>query len=561
MDSKTLTPGKQHSSSHYSINHLNTDSLNSIFRLQQAIGNQAVQRIIRSNNSAEGFNYAKISILQPKLKVSQPGDEYEQEADRIAEQVMRSHDMGSSVLALSSKDEQGISRKCAACQIIQEKEDIINRKPSNLSANLQATDETVNGIINNRSSGRTPLDIGTKGFMESRFGYNFSNVKIHADETAARSANSVNALAYTVGDDIVFGEGQYQPHTLDGRRLLAHELTHVIQQKESNATSALGSSVVLRQTDAGVSVASNIGQQATRPASRSVIQALQTADPVAGVGDYPQAFRILNGLAMFDMLATLDELKSLSYFDLLAANILQATGVNQSRILIAMRAAEEKINNITTNRFAEKYQELFTALPIEQQSDINTFLQPLQAPVMQAAPAKKTVTVNHTKLHGSTGSIDTAISFANTKVYNQADVEIKKGKEEPLDEPKSKATIGDDLILDEYTDGTKPTTEEKALFKINQTAGAITAYYVKALSAGSTGESFIPSWGVGFVGVVIGNSGIDQTFSHELGHMLLNSGCHVVPDATYLMHPTVGAGKTKLTPDQITKIKSSPYVK
>ena len=69
--------------------------------------------------------------------------------------------------------------------------------------------------------------------MKSRFDYDFSKVKIHTDETAVRSANSVKARAYTVGSDIIFGKGQYQPGTLQGRRLLAHELAHVVQQSKS----------------------------------------------------------------------------------------------------------------------------------------------------------------------------------------------------------------------------------------------------------------------------------------------------------------------------------------
>ena len=69
--------------------------------------------------------------------------------------------------------------------------------------------------------------------MESRFGYDFSSVRIHTGEMRCQSANSVNALAYAVGNDIVFGEGQYQPNSLQGSRLLAHELTHVMQQKSS----------------------------------------------------------------------------------------------------------------------------------------------------------------------------------------------------------------------------------------------------------------------------------------------------------------------------------------
>src|SRR5215207_8750406 len=73
--------------------------------------------------------------------------------------------------------------------------------------------------------------------MESRFGHDFSKVRIHTGEIAARSANSVNAIAYTIGDDIVFEQGQYQPYTSKGRRLLAHELTHVVQQSNNNTAS------------------------------------------------------------------------------------------------------------------------------------------------------------------------------------------------------------------------------------------------------------------------------------------------------------------------------------
>jgi hypothetical protein len=67
--------------------------------------------------------------------------------------------------------------------------------------------------------------------MEPRFGYDFSHVRVHTDDQAAESANAVNAVAYTVGYDVVFGLGRYAPMTSDGRRLLAHELTHVIQQR------------------------------------------------------------------------------------------------------------------------------------------------------------------------------------------------------------------------------------------------------------------------------------------------------------------------------------------
>src|SRR5207244_11233244 len=75
-----------------------------------------------------------------------------------------------------------------------------------------------------------PLDESTRAFMEPRFGHDFSRVRVHTDSQAAESARAVNALAYTVGPDIVLGADQYKPGTLAGRRLLAHELTHVLQQ-------------------------------------------------------------------------------------------------------------------------------------------------------------------------------------------------------------------------------------------------------------------------------------------------------------------------------------------
>jgi Domain of unknown function (DUF4157) len=81
-----------------------------------------------------------------------------------------------------------------------------------------------------RSPGQS-LDPKTRTFMEPRFGHDFSRVRIHSDAPAAESARAVNALAYTVGPNVVFGAGQYQPATLGGKQLLAHELTHVIQQQ------------------------------------------------------------------------------------------------------------------------------------------------------------------------------------------------------------------------------------------------------------------------------------------------------------------------------------------
>jgi hypothetical protein len=88
----------------------------------------------------------------------------------------------------------------------------------------------------------TPLDATTRGFMESRLGHSFGRVRIHDDALAAEATQAVNANAYTVGHDIVFASGRYQPGTAQGRRLLAHELAHVVQQA-GNPTAGSGLSI------------------------------------------------------------------------------------------------------------------------------------------------------------------------------------------------------------------------------------------------------------------------------------------------------------------------------
>jgi Domain of unknown function (DUF4157) len=198
---------------------------------------QDISRSIRSVSSMNNNN----SLFQPKLRIGQPGDVYEQEADRVAEKVMAMSSMPFSSSAVPSIGDrskakgQAIDKKCTACEMKGQQENIeISRRPSSAS-NLEASDQVSNEIIDNaRSNSGSPLDANTKEFMESRFGgaYDFSNVRIHTDEAAAKSSNSVNALAYTVGSDIIFGEGQYHPYTYEGRRLLAHELTHVVQQQQ-----------------------------------------------------------------------------------------------------------------------------------------------------------------------------------------------------------------------------------------------------------------------------------------------------------------------------------------
>ena len=177
------------------------------------------------------------------MAISQPGDAFEQEADRVAEAVVSG--------SFASSNMQGaappVQRKCGcggsspgACEECQQREEEMPAGPViQRHAAGESGGAVHNGVAGNnvppvvhealRSSG-SPLDTSVRPMMESRFGRDFGDVRVHTDSVAAKSAQAVNALAYTAGNDVVFAPGQYQPHSLEGERLLAHELTHTLQQ-------------------------------------------------------------------------------------------------------------------------------------------------------------------------------------------------------------------------------------------------------------------------------------------------------------------------------------------
>jgi hypothetical protein len=123
------------------------------------------------------------------------------------------------------------SGECAECA---KKKDTLQRK-----AGHQTSATEVPTIVREvlAAPGR-PLDVPTRAFMEPLFGHDFSRIRVHTDARAAESAREVSALAYTVGQDVVFGAGQYSPETERGSWLLAHELTHTVQQRSSGVSTA-----------------------------------------------------------------------------------------------------------------------------------------------------------------------------------------------------------------------------------------------------------------------------------------------------------------------------------
>jgi hypothetical protein len=193
--------------------------------------------------------------LQCKLEIGAVNDPLEAEADRVADQVMRMPD-GEVSLAASPR----ISRKCQECEeeekhrgtVFTKREGAAAREPAEVPA-------SVYGVLDSPGE---PLAQDARDFFEPRLGRSLADIRIHAGSQAHESAQAVHAVAYTVGRDIVFTHGRFDPGSISGRRLLAHELTHAVQQGAAHSESAStgksgsveppgadGSSAVIRRSE------------------------------------------------------------------------------------------------------------------------------------------------------------------------------------------------------------------------------------------------------------------------------------------------------------------------
>ena len=219
-----------------------------LLALQQTHGNRYVQRVV--------------SGIQAKLKVGQPGDIYEQEADRVAEQVMR---MPEPVVQLQTEEEKEkaeelIQHKPLSEQITpmvqrqteeEGEEEPIMMKPlvqGQADGGFQASHSLEGRLAARPGSGR-PLPVEVRSFMEPRFRTDFSGVRVHTDSEAAQMTRKLSAQAFTHGSDVYFGASRYDPGTTAGKRLLAHELTHVVQQMQDVTLGLTGASAVIQRVN------------------------------------------------------------------------------------------------------------------------------------------------------------------------------------------------------------------------------------------------------------------------------------------------------------------------
>jgi hypothetical protein len=232
----------------------------SILHLQRPIGNQTVQRLLQdktedleassvSSTSTEfGHDFSRIPVypsarsnIQPTLKINVPGDVYEQEADRVADQViaMREQETEQPEQLQSQEEEETRSKSLASSirPLVQRQETPEEKKGEEERDDHKTTVQTkslhredIGNRLKRSKGGGTPIANEVRAFLEPRMQFDFSKVRIHQDNEAAQMNQDLGARAFTHGRDIYFGAGQYTPNSREGRQLLIHELTHVVQQ-------------------------------------------------------------------------------------------------------------------------------------------------------------------------------------------------------------------------------------------------------------------------------------------------------------------------------------------
>ena len=194
---------------------------------------------------ARAFNVHRSSEIQTKLQVNTPGDRFEQEADHVSEKVMRmenavsmSHQPGSNNNSQAQTKRIApsfVSRPLVAPLAISRKtkdageEKLIQKKERDVST-VQSTSHQIEPVLRSTKGSGQELSGHTNAFMSRAMGADFSKVRVHSDAKAANMNKRLNAHAFTHGRDIYFNSGMYDPDSAGGRKLLAHELVHVVQQ-------------------------------------------------------------------------------------------------------------------------------------------------------------------------------------------------------------------------------------------------------------------------------------------------------------------------------------------
>ncbi len=319
---------------------------NSLQRLHHTVGNQVVGGM---------FN----SVIQPKLKLGPSDDKYEREADSLAEHVMTMPEpkfaLGSSEEAKfsSSLSSNSIQRRCASCS---EDEQLVKQKISKEST--PDLSPSISSRITALQGGGRPMSPSEKRFFEPRFEKDFSNVRVHSNTPANKAAQSINARAFTLGNNVVFGASEYSSNSHSGKKLFAHELTHVVQQSQSGCLN--NTHVIQRDGHTQPQPCRNIGSCIGRIAMIAHSQSLNPKSASAVVDDLMLQLRGFN-LSDPNNLSEIVQEVSDSFSNRIFATFLhrleaEARGRGETSPLEQMRAQQahqrtiEQMQNLTAPR-------------------------------------------------------------------------------------------------------------------------------------------------------------------------------------------------------------------
>jgi peptidoglycan hydrolase-like protein with peptidoglycan-binding domain len=433
------------------------------------------------------------------LRVGEPHDRHEQEADRVAERVMRMPDADVQPLPAA----QGIQRASAASEGNGVSAPLIVHEA--LSAPGQALDST------------------TRAFFEPRFGHDFSGVRVHTDGQAAEGARAVQARAYTLGRNIVFGSDEYAPATAVGKRLLAHELVHVVQQHA-------GGEAIQRTIGDALDLSS------PRFAGDVVLEAVFDGERFLKFGDKgPAVVKVQQGL--IDAGFPLPRFGADGDF-----GSETKTAVEAFQRVAGLEAAQ--IDGIVGRNTMSRLDSRFpTAAAPGPTADCNGGL--------------KTVSVDIVMLRGATGNPLDDVAFANS-VFRQCCVQFAVGTAVTASSALSDSFLGGDTDL-QMADCGSATAEELNMFLGASTAFGLTSrikvFYVESMTPSSQGDSTAPLCATGARAplrdmVVIMNGHSQRVLAHEFAHILMNTFAEHSVRADNLQHIDAGATGERLEPVQ-----------
>jgi len=478
-------------------------------------------------------------VIQPKLTINQPNDIYEQEADAMADKVMRMTDPSINDNLFFKPSVSDIQRKCDHCEeeekkmqrsennneitdttqktevpqvqrkcgpcadeeihrmmAEEEEEESVQRK----TADANEIDPNLESGLSNLGGGQ-PLSASARSFFEPRFGQSFSDVRVHTGAEASRAAKSINARAYTLGNNIAFASGEYDSSSASGRSLIAHELTHTLQQSvgpksvQRGSAGILGGKCCLRAprvewalVGAGVWKKLEQGQ---------CTGTLEDADGMTCGGGF---YRVDNGQTG-----------------------ICSTPRNDHPTFAPRRWTPSSAGGSATSPTAEGSTGGDT--PPNWVYD--------SAPTTPCPNGVRTISVDSVRLHGSPVSPAAQLATANT-IYRPCCVQFVAGATPPQE---SRTTTelwlgGDtDLDLTGVTCAT-PTSDERSLYTGAAAAHSLTSRF-RVFYPGSThgypAYAFNRSQSCdgGFANhIVVYPAPLTDTLAHEFGHILLNSGAH-----------------------------------